>query len=83
MGKHTERVTREIWDTLEASIFKGSLLERIEAVLLKDLDDLEKALLHINSRNPYSDADQRAEAYARGLNDATNATLTIVRERKR
>ena len=82
MGKHTERVTQEIWDALGASIFKGSLLVRIEAVLLKDLDDLEKALLDISSNNPYADADKRAEAYMRGFNDAMKTTLTLVRERK-
>jgi hypothetical protein len=85
MGQHTQRVTREIWDALGASIFKGSLLERIEAVLLKDLDDLEKALLNISSsgHNPYVDTDKRSEAYKRGFKDATEAALAVVRERKR
>ena len=51
-------------------------------MLLKDMDDLEKALLDISSTNPYADADKRAEAYMLGLNDAMKTTLTLVRERK-
>jgi hypothetical protein len=82
MGQHTQRVTREIWDALGASIFKGSLLERIEAVLLKDLDDLEQALLNLRPHNPPNiEADKRS-AYMQGYNDAAKAALKLVHERR-
>jgi hypothetical protein len=82
MGIHTQRVTQEIWDALGQSIFKGSLLERIEAVLLRDLADLEKAILNISPPNPpYVEAGNRS-AYMQGYNDAAKAALTLVRHRK-
>ena len=69
---------------LGRSIFKGSLLERIETVLLKDLDCLEEALLKVRNPAdpPYSEKDKRS-AYLRGYNNALAAALAIVREWKR
>ena len=81
MGEHTQRVTQDIWDALGQSIFKGSLLERIETVLLKELGSLEEALLKVRDP-PCSESDKRS-AYLRGYSDAIEAALAIVRERQR
>jgi hypothetical protein len=81
MGEHTQRVTRDIWDALGQSIFQGSLLERIETVLLKDLGSLEEALLKV--RDPPSSESDKRSAYSRGYNDAIEAALAIVREWQR
>lgn len=81
MSEHTKRVAQEIWDALGASIFKGPILERIEAVIIQELGGLEEALLTIGSHPPYADGDKRS-AYMRGYNDAIKAALAVVRERK-
>ena len=81
MGEHTQRVTHDIWDALGQSIFKGSLLERIETVLLKDLGSLEQALLR--ARDPPSPESDKRSAYLRGYNDAIEAALGIVPEWQR
>jgi hypothetical protein len=82
MSDHTKRVTQEIWDALGASIFKGQVLERIEAVIIQELGDLEETLRNIGSPGPpYADGDKRS-AYMRGYHDATKAAVAVVRERK-
>ena len=81
LGEHTQRVTQEIWDALGQTIFKGSLLERIETILLKDLGSLEEALLKVGDP-PCSESDKRSP-YLRGYSDASEAALAIVREWQR
>jgi len=57
-------------------------LERIEAVISKDLDNLEKALLTLRAHSPrYAEADKHS-AYMQGYKDAAEAALAMVRERK-
>jgi hypothetical protein len=77
-------VAEEIWNALGGSIFKGSILERIEAVLINELTDLEEALAKVagQGHNPqFAEADKRS-AYMKGYKDATEAALALVRERK-
>jgi hypothetical protein len=82
MGKHTQQVTREIWDALGASIFQGSILERIEAVLIKDLNSLEQELLNLGGPNPSGVASDKRSTYMQGYSDAMKAALALVQERK-
>jgi AP2 domain len=81
MSDHTKRVAQQVWDALGASIFKGSIMERIEAVIIQEFSDLEESLLNIGSHPPYADGDKRS-AYMRGYNDAIKAAVAAVRERK-
>ena len=65
MGEHIQRVTHEIWNALGQSIFKGSLLERIDTILLKDLGSLEEALLKV--RDPPCSEGRQAIGLFTGL----------------
>jgi hypothetical protein len=84
MSEYTQRVAAEIWDALGGSIFKGSIMERIEAVLINELNDLEEALAKVADQAPnpsYADADKRL-AYMKGYKAATEAAVALVRKRK-
>ena len=84
MSEYTQRVAEEIWDALGGSIFKGSIMERIEAVLINELNDLEEALSKVAAQGhtpSYGNADKRS-AYMKGYQDATEAALALVRKRK-
>jgi hypothetical protein len=83
MSDYTQRVAEEIWDALEGSVFKGSIMERIEAVLINELNDLEEALAKVaDQANPsHAEADKRS-AYMKGYKSATEAAVALVRKRK-
>jgi hypothetical protein len=84
MSEYTQHVAEEIWNALGGSLSKGSVMERIEAVLINELNDLEETLANVagQGHNPsHADADKRS-AYMKGYKDATEAALALVRKRK-
>lgn len=84
MSEHTQRVAEKVWDALGGSVLQGSILQRIEAVVIEDLNELEEALVTVGNQthnSPGLTADQQS-AYVKGFDDAIASVLAVIRARR-